>query len=207
MDAVNFVAMYYALFSAVAMYYCLQLLGVDVFYAARLLVSRDMRARRRLMQGWARRVLMGYVYTAARLVGVDAPRPCRVRLRFMLRRSCRPGGRYFWGRMLVVVDEPCRLRDLLPVLAHEAAHLVQDVAGLRDRPRWLLEGMAAAVELYFLRHVPGYRLRGYTAELLRWLGYCLERDDPLACPCSVVAAAVEATATAQTRPEGRRWGL
>ena len=155
------------------------LLGVDLVYVVRLVLSKRERRWYERVRAYVCDVLPYRVGLVTELLGVDpVVEPPRAVLR--PRKAGRPGGLYVWSLKAVVVDVPRRLEDILPVLDHELVHHLQNVVlGLRpwNAPTWLLEGMAAAVELALYG-----RVRGYEKHLSKYLEYCRSGVDPRVCP-------------------------
>ncbi len=149
-------------------YASLDLVGINLLYLIKYLISSDVRRRRSEVREYIEKVLpqrLNLIYNV--LLGIRAPDSITPPTTWlMFRESEKPGGKYVWGLGIISLDVPKNEpEDLIPVLDHELTHYVQDVEGLKG-PRPYLEGMATYVEL----RLHG-KIRGYRYELRRYLKY------------------------------------
>ena len=151
---------------ALVLYASLDLVGINIIYLIRYVVSNEVRCRRRKVKEFIEEVLsqrLNLIYDT--LLSTRAPSNLVLPTIWLaFRESEKPGGRYVWGLGVIILDIPkIRLEDIIPVLDHELVHYVQDVEGFRG-PKWYLEGMAAYIELELHNKV-----RGYYRELMDYL--------------------------------------
>jgi len=142
------------------------LIGINIVYLARYVVSGEVRFRRRIVKEFINEALpqrLNIIYNL--LLGTRASSNLTLpTIWLMFRESEGPGGRYVWGLGLILLDIPKnRLGDIIPVLDQELTHYIQDVEGIQG-PRWYLEAIASLIE--FKLHG---RVRGYVNELRRLL--------------------------------------
>ncbi|RLC61150.1 MAG: hypothetical protein DRI01_08955 [Chloroflexi bacterium] len=148
------------------LYAFLDLIGINIVYLIKYVVSSEVRRRRCEVKEFIELVLpqrLNIIYNV--LLGIrkpdNVPLPTVI-LNF--REAERPGGKYFLG--VIVLDIPkMSVKDLIPVLDHELIHYIQDLEGMTGS-RQYLEGMAMYVELK-LHHA----IRGYRRELIYFLRY------------------------------------
>lgn len=151
---------------ALVLYASLDLVGINILYLVKYVVSNEVRCRRRKVKEFIEEVLsqrLNLIYDT--LLSTRAPSNLVLPTIWLaFRESEKPGGRYVWGLGVIILDIPKnKLEDLIPVLDHELTHYVQDIEGVEE-PRSYLEGMATYVEL----RLHG-KIRGYQYELRRYL--------------------------------------
>ena len=151
-------------------YAFLDLIGINIFYAVKLLNSK-VRKRRKEFSEFIRDIINERLNLVLRTLNIstsssDIGVP---KVILNLRESRRPGGRYFWGLHIITIDIPKgSYTKILPVLDHELTHYVQDILNIKG-PKWYIEGMAIYVEL----RLHG-QIRGYYNELRRLLNQGLK---------------------------------
>jgi len=151
---------------ALVLYASLDLVGINILYLVKYVVSNEVRLRRRKVKEFIEEVLpqrLNIIYNL--LLGTKASSNLTLPTIWLaFRESEKPGGKYVWGLGLILLDIPKnRLGDIIPVLDHELTHYIQDVEGIQG-PRWYLEAIASLTE--FKLHG---RVRGYINELRRLL--------------------------------------
>ena len=156
---------------ALVLYAFLDLVGINIVYLARYVISDEVRLRRHIVKEFIEEVLpqrLNIIYNL--LLGTRASSNLTLpTIWLMFRESEGPGGRYVWGLGLILLDIPKnRLRDIIPVLDHELTHFIQDIEGIQG-PKWYLEAIASLIE--FKLHG---RVRGYVNELRRLLNQGLK---------------------------------
>lgn len=148
------------------LYAFLDLVGINILYLVKYVVSNEVRLRRREVKEFIELILpqrLNIIYNV--LLGIkkpdNVPLPTVI-LNF--REAKRPGGKYLLG--VIILDIPkANIKDLIPVLDHELVHYIQDLESMTGS-RQYLEGMAMYVELK-LHHT----IRGYSRELIYFLRY------------------------------------